>query len=89
MDPYIEDPEVWSDFHADLASQIRTELNRQIQPRYVAKIIPRVTYEILEIEQKRGVEPYIAVWQTTRESTVAYATAPATTPPTAIASKLK
>ena len=33
MDPYIEDPEVWGDFHSDLAAEIRTELNRQLQPR--------------------------------------------------------
>jgi hypothetical protein len=24
MDPYIEQPEIWSDFHLDLAAEIRT-----------------------------------------------------------------
>jgi len=32
MDPYIEQPEVWSDFHGDLAAEIRAELNKTIQP---------------------------------------------------------
>lgn len=43
MDPYIEHPTIWPDFHADLAAQIRAELNRRIQPNYVARIVPHVT----------------------------------------------
>ena len=27
MDPYIEDPEVWSDFHGGLADEMRAQLN--------------------------------------------------------------
>ncbi len=46
MDPYIEHTEVWSDFHGDLAAEIRAELNKVIQPRYVARLVPRATYEI-------------------------------------------
>ena len=42
MAPYIEHPEVWSDFHGDLAAEIRAELNKVIQPRYVARLVPRV-----------------------------------------------
>lgn len=26
MDPYIEAPRIWSDFHGDLAAEIRAEL---------------------------------------------------------------
>ncbi len=63
MDPYIEDPEVWSDFHARLAAEISADLNTQIQPHYVARLTPRVTYEIIEIAEKRGVIPDVAVWE--------------------------
>lgn len=63
MDPYIEDPEVWSDFHGGLAEEIRAHLNLQIQPRYVARMTPRVTYEIVEIAEKRGIRPDVAVWE--------------------------
>lgn len=49
MDPYIEDREVWSDFHGGLANEIRGMLNGLIQPRYVARLTPYVTYEIIEI----------------------------------------
>ena len=63
MDPYIEHPEVWSDFHGGLAAEIRAELNKVIQPRYVARLTPRVTYEIVEIDDTRSVRPDVGVWQ--------------------------
>lgn len=63
MDPYIEDSEIWSDFHGDLAGEIRARLNTLIQPRYVARMTPWVTYEIIEVAQTRGVRPDVTVWQ--------------------------
>ncbi len=63
MDPYVEHPEVWSDFHGGLAYEIRTELNRWIQPRYVARLTPRVTYEVVEIDETRSVRPDVGVRQ--------------------------
>ncbi len=63
MDPYIEDPEIWSDFHAGLGDEIRAELNQVLQPSYVARLAPRVTYELIEIEQRRSVRPDVSIWQ--------------------------
>lgn len=63
MDPYIENPKLWADFHSDLAAEIRTQLNRQIQPDYFARLIPYVSYEIIEIGTKQGVYPDVTVWQ--------------------------
>lgn len=63
MDPYIEDPEIWSDFHGNLAPEIQGQLNRVIRPRYVARLVPRVTYEIVEIAKTRGIRPDVGVWQ--------------------------
>jgi hypothetical protein len=63
MDPYIEEPEIWNDFHSDLAAEIRAALNRQIQPRYVARIIPRVTYELIGVAERRSVRPDVGIWQ--------------------------
>jgi hypothetical protein len=31
MDPYIEAPNIWSDFHGDVAAAMRAELNRVAQ----------------------------------------------------------
>ncbi|MBI4602350.1 MAG: DUF4058 family protein [Planctomycetes bacterium] len=63
MDPCIEDPEIWSDFHGDLAAEVRAHLNRAIQPRYVARLTPRVTYEEVEFAQPGGARPDVGVWQ--------------------------
>jgi hypothetical protein len=63
MDPYIETPELWSDFHNDLASEMRAQLNQLIQPRYYAGLTSYVTYEVIEIEDARGVRPDVEVWQ--------------------------
>jgi hypothetical protein len=63
MDPYIEHPEVWSDFHGALAEVIRSDLNQKIRPRYVARMMPRTTYETVEIEDRRSIRPDVGVWQ--------------------------
>jgi hypothetical protein len=48
MDPYIEDPEVWSDFHGGLPGEVSAKLNQVLQLRYVARLAPCMTYEIVE-----------------------------------------
>src|SRR5262245_13305380 len=62
MDPYIESPELWSDFHNNLASEIQAHLNRHIQPRYFARLTPYVTYEVVEIGQAYGICPDVGIW---------------------------
>jgi Protein of unknown function (DUF4058) len=62
MDPYIESPELWSDFHNNLASEIQAQLNRHIQPHYFARLTPYVTYEVVEIGQAYGIRPDVGVW---------------------------
>ena len=68
MDPYIETPELWRDFHGDVASEIRVRLNRQFPSTYVARLTPYVTYEIVEIAETRGIRPEGSAWRTARES---------------------
>ncbi len=63
MDPWIEDSEIWSDFHGGLAEEIRSKLNAVIDPRYVARLTPRVTYEEVEVAKIRGVRPDVGVWR--------------------------
>lgn len=79
MDPYIEAPELWSDFHNDLASEIRAGLNQFIQPNYFARLTPYVTYETIEVGKKdQAIRPDIGVWHlhpsTRTEATIATAT---------------
>src|SRR5436190_9078271 len=63
MDPYIEAPDIWSDFHGDMAAETRAELNRVLQPRYVARLTPHGTYEIVEIAERHHIRPDIGIWQ--------------------------
>lgn len=64
MDPYIEQPTVWSDFHSRLASGMSAALNAQIRPRYVARLTPYVTYDQIEVGQPAAIRPDVGVWQT-------------------------
>ena len=63
MDPYVEALDIWSDFHGDVAAEMRAELNRVLQPRYVARLTPHVTYEIVKIAERHNIRPDIGVWQ--------------------------
>jgi len=48
MDPYIETPELWSDFHVNLGCEMRAQLNQVLQPRYFARLAPGVAYKVIE-----------------------------------------
>jgi hypothetical protein len=80
MDPYIEDPEIWSDFYNNLASEIQGQLNPLIRPRYVARLIPRVTNEVVGITRARGVGPDVGIWGKTQSPRTVRETAGTVTP---------
>src|SRR4051794_39620367 len=42
MDPFLEDPELGPDVHHGLISEIQAQLNRQLRPRYVARVELRI-----------------------------------------------
>jgi hypothetical protein len=50
MDPYIEQRDLWGDFHNNLAAEIRAQLNQQTQPKYFARNTRYTTYDLLEID---------------------------------------
>jgi len=90
MDPYLESPELWSDFHNNLASRIQAQLNPLIQPNYFARTTPHVTYDVIEVSAKqpygkpldsktKGIYPDVSVWQRgdTQNSVTAIAIPPA------------
>jgi len=84
MDPYIETPRLWSDFHSDLAGEIRAALNAHILPRYFAGLTEHVTYETIEVARPYGIKPDVAVWQTQPEAEAPTAAALAITPAPAL-----
>jgi hypothetical protein len=71
MDPYIEQPRVWVDFHARLADEISANLNRQIRPGYFARLTPYATYEAIELfrSRRQAIRPDVGVM---REVTAPY-----------------
>jgi hypothetical protein len=66
MDPFIESRRIWSDFHLDLAAEIRAHLNARIQPGYYATAVTYVTYDVIEVAQSKPhvVSPDVSVWRT-------------------------
>lgn len=65
MDPYIEQRELWSDFHNDLAAEIRAALNQKVQPKYFARNTRYVTYDTIEVDTFRpeGLYTDVGVWE--------------------------
>ncbi len=58
------EPEVWSDFHNGFADEIRARLNNTIQPRYVARLVPYVTYEeVLVATKPTAIRPDVGIFQ--------------------------
>ena len=48
MDPYLESPDIWPDFHDALAGEIRAELNRTLPAPYYARLEMRPEVGIVE-----------------------------------------
>lgn len=59
MDPYLETPSLWPDVHAALALALRSQLQRQISPRYAAVLVPSGAIETVAVGAHRaGVAPH-------------------------------
>lgn len=61
MDPYIERPEIWPDFHDRLVTYLCAALNPLLQPRYAALTQDR----LYVVEAERPIRPDVAVVRTT------------------------
>ncbi len=57
MDPYIEKPAIWGDFHDALITYIRGELQPQLRPKYAALLRDR----LYVMESQRPIIPDISV----------------------------
>lgn len=82
MDPYIEQPKIWGDFHSDLAGELRAQLNRQIQPKYFARLIPYETYEVVEVDRPQSIRPGFGVYRTPSSQGGVSVSSVVITPPT-------
>ena len=48
MDPYLENPSIWPDFHHALSTEIRNALNSQLPSPYYARVEMRPEIGIVE-----------------------------------------
>lgn len=61
MDPYLENPRIWSDVHQRLAGEIADQLLPALRPKYVARLIPRQVLDRPDEEELRVMFPDVAV----------------------------
>jgi len=62
MDPYLEAPDIWPDFHDALAAEIRAELNRTLPEPYYARLEMRPEIGMVLGEGvPRGIVPDVVV----------------------------
>jgi hypothetical protein len=61
MDPYLESPHIWPDFHDRLAGQISSDLNRTLPRPYYARLVMRPEIGIVGDDDLRRIVPDVAV----------------------------
>jgi hypothetical protein len=61
MDPYLEDPGIWPDFHNALATHLRDALNHRLPAPYYARLDAREELGVLGEPRPRVVIPDVAV----------------------------
>lgn len=78
MDPYLEEPDIWPDFHDAFAAELRSELNRVLPEPYYARTQSRPELGIVMHggATRRIVPDVTVIRRQVREAAVAYAVAP-------------
>lgn len=77
MDPYLEDPALWPDFHDALAGEIRALLNRNLPEPYYAQLGVREEIDIIGEGTTRRIIPDVGIRRTpARDSSLAVLDSP-------------
>lgn len=82
MDPYLEDPVLWPDFHVTLIVAMRAELNPRLPRGYLAATDRHVWIEAPKGRKRRPREPDVFVSRTEGRARAAQAPAAAVAPRT-------
>ena len=81
MDPYLEAPSIWEDFHANLGGEIQAQLTPFLRPKYVAVLTPQITYDEIIIEAPpRTIKPDVSILQVAHQPYAGEAVAIAPSP---------
>lgn len=76
MDPYLEDPAIWPDFHDALAGEIRAILNRNLPEPYYAQLGVREEIDIIGEGATRRIIPDVAIRRAAPDAALAVLDAP-------------
>jgi Protein of unknown function (DUF4058) len=69
MDPYLEQPDVWPDFHARFIAAMAVEIGRRVRPRYFVRIEEQVYLHERSAEERTPLgRPDIGVHSANRSS---------------------
>jgi hypothetical protein len=63
MDPFLEDPVIWQDFHADLAVGLKHTLNPRIGPKYYAALEMQSVPHDVEVEIANRIRPDVSIYE--------------------------
>lgn len=63
MDPFLEDPEIWPDFHADLAVELKRHLNRQMSAAYFATVEIQSVLDDIEVDIAYKIRPDVSIYE--------------------------
>lgn len=66
MDPYLESPDIWPDFHDRIAEQMSADLNRTLPRPYYARLVMRPEVGIVDNETPGRIVPDVAVVKSPR-----------------------
>lgn len=61
MDPYLEEPGTWPNFHLDLIAEIKNVLNRRLRPKYYARSEERVYISDQDDPGRRVIAPDVRI----------------------------
>jgi hypothetical protein len=64
MDPYLEVPDIWPDFHASLAVEVKHQLNRQMSPAYYATVEIQTVVDEAGVDVSHTIRPDVSVYET-------------------------
>lgn len=78
MDPYLEDPAVWADFHGRFADVLSVVLNGLLPPRYYAKLEVRPEVGIIDDDAGRPIVLDVSIQLSRRRTGPTTATSPET-----------
>lgn len=82
MDPYLEDPAFWPDFHIEFTVALRDTLRRGLPPHYEARLNEQINLVDVSEASHKLIKPGVAVLRAGHETAPSFAMQPSPVPMT-------